>query len=263
MTEAEPQTRLSNGLDALLNLAWPVVLSRLGIMAMGLTDAIIVGRYSSDELAFHALGWAPTSVLLTTAVGLLMGVQVMTARLIGSGRPHEVGAVLRRGIIYSLQIGVVSVAILTLIGPWAMHRIGIEPELADGASLALIVFSLSLPMYLVSVAAQFFLEGLGKPAPGMNAMWLANAVNLGLNLWLVPGLSGLPVEGAVASAWATFFARASLAVFLVAYIWRMPEARALGVFNPPKLPARTSSNSAWSAMPPASATASRCRPSRR
>ncbi len=236
MIEAEPQTRPSNGLGALLNLAWPVVLSRLGIMAMGLTDAIIVGRYSSDELAFHALGWAPTSVLLTTAVGLLMGVQVMTARLIGSGRPHEVGAVLRRGIIYSLQIGVVSVAILTLIGPWAMHRIGIEPELADGASLALIVFSLSLPMYLVSVAAQFFLEGLGKPAPGMNAMWLANAVNLGLNLWLVPGLSGLPVEGAVASAWATFFARASLAVFLVAYIWRMPQARALGVFNPPKLP---------------------------
>lgn len=233
MTQADQTSRPDSSLGELLRLAWPVVLSRLGIMTMGLTDAIVVGRYSSEELAFHALGWAPTSVLLTTAVGLLMGVQVMTARLVGAGRPLEVGAVLRRGLVYSLQIGVVSVLILALAGPWAMHQIGLERGLADGASTALIIFSISLPMYLVSVAAQFFLEGLGKPTPGMNAMWVANGVNLVLNLWLVPGLSGLPVDGAVASAWATFFARASLAVFLIAYIWRMPEARALGVFNPP------------------------------
>ncbi|WP_035304510.1 MATE family efflux transporter [Brevundimonas aveniformis] len=231
MTEADPKLHPSHGLGELLRLAWPVVLSRLGIMTMGLTDAIVVGRYSSEELAFHALGWAPTSVLLTTAVGLLMGVQVMTARLIGAGRPQEVGAVLRRGISYSLQIGLVSVLVLVLAGPWGMHRIGIEPDLADGASAALIIFSLSLPMYLVSVACQFFLEGLERPTPGMNAMWVANGVNLALNLWLVPGLSGLPVDGAVASAWATFFARASLAVFLVVYIWRMADARALGVFS--------------------------------
>jgi len=233
MAQSEFISGRSDTLGALLRLAWPVVLSRLGIMTMGLTDAIVVGRYSSQELAFHALGWAPTSVLLTTAVGLLMGVQVMTARLVGAGRPEEVGGVLRRGLIYSLQIGLASVLLLVLVGPWAMHHIGIEPALADGAGLALVVFSLSLPMYLVSVAAQFFLEGLGRPNPGMHAIWVANAVNLGLNLWLVPGQSGLPVDGALASAWATFFARGSLAVFLVVYIWRMKDAAALGVFAPP------------------------------
>lgn len=234
MSTATLKFHAPEGLGELLRLAWPVVLARLGIMTMGLTDAIVVGRYSSEELAFHALGWAPTSVLLTTAVGLLMGVQVMTARLVGEGRPGAVGGVLRRGIVYSLQIGIASTLGLMLLGPWGLHAMGLEPGLADGASAALMVFSLSLPFYLVSVAAQFFLEGLSKPKPGMNAMWVANGVNLALNLWLVPGLSGLPVEGAVASAWATFFARASLAVFLLVYIWRMPEARALGVFNPPK-----------------------------
>ena len=79
MIALSPQTRTA--FRDLLNLAWPVILSRLGIMTMGLTDAIVVGRHSSEQLAFHSLGWAPTSVLLTTAVGLLMGVQVMTARL--------------------------------------------------------------------------------------------------------------------------------------------------------------------------------------
>jgi MATE family multidrug resistance protein len=73
-------------LNTLLSLSGPVVLSRLGIMAMGLTDAVVVGRYSATELGYHALGWAPTSVVLTAVVGLLTGIQVMTARAIGEGR---------------------------------------------------------------------------------------------------------------------------------------------------------------------------------
>lgn len=227
-----PETRRTFG--ELASLAWPVILARLGIMTMGLTDAIVVGRHSAEQLAWHSLGWAPTSIVLTTAVGLLMGVQVMTARLIGEGRRAEVGGVLRRGLVYSLWIGLVSMLALALVGPWGLARIGLEDGLAEGAGPALVIFSLSLPFYLVSVAAQFFLEALGHPKPGMVAMWVANGVNLALNLWLVPGLSGFPVEGAVASAWATFGARFALAAFLIVWILRLPEARALGVFARPR-----------------------------
>src|SRR5689334_6681085 len=88
-------TTVRTELSALLKLSWPVVLSRLGIMAMGLTDALVVGRYSARELGFHALAWAPTSVVVTMCVGLLAGVQVMTSRAIGEGRRGDTGAVLR------------------------------------------------------------------------------------------------------------------------------------------------------------------------
>jgi len=215
-------------------LAWPVILARLGIMTMGLTDAIVVGNHSSRELAYHSLAWAPTAVIVTTAVGLLLGIQVMTARLIGEGRSAEAGAVLRRGLVYSLQIGVVSMIALIVAGPWALRHMGLQAGLGEGAGPALIVFSLSMPAYLVSVAAQFFLEALGRPKPGMVAMWVANGVNLLLNLVLVPDLLGIGLEGAQASAWATFGARTALAVFLVVFILRLPEARALGVFAKPK-----------------------------
>src|SRR5512144_2617591 len=73
----------------LLALAWPVVLARLGIMAMGLCDALVVGRFSATQLGYHAMGWAPTSVVVTMVVGLLSGVQVMTARATGEGRPDQ------------------------------------------------------------------------------------------------------------------------------------------------------------------------------
>ena len=221
-------------LSELLKLAWPVVLARLGIMTMGLTDAIVVGHYASRELAFHSLAWAPSSVVLTTAVGLMMGVQVMTARLLGEGRKAEVGAVLRRGTVYALQIGVVSMIALMALGPFGLKHMGLEDGLGEGASPVLMIFALSMPAYLISVAAQFFLEGLHRPKAGMVAMWVANAVNLGLNLLLVPDILGLGLHGAQASAWATFGARMALAIFLVIFILRLPEAKAWGLFNKPK-----------------------------
>jgi MATE family multidrug resistance protein len=220
-------------LAALLKLSGPVVLSRLGIMAMGLSDAIVVGRYSATELGYHALAWAPTSVVVTMAIGLLTGVQVMTARAVGEGRRHETGAVLRRGLSYSLWIGLASTLFLVAAGPAFLHAIGLEKDLADGASRALLIFALSLPGYTISVAASFWMEGLARPGPGAWAMWIANIVNLGLDLLLVPGTFGLPALGAAGGAWATTGARTFLAVVMLAYIASLPEARGLGVFDKP------------------------------
>ncbi len=218
----------------LLALAWPVVLARIGIMVMGLTDAIVVGNFSSEELAFHTLAWTPTAIVVTTAVGLLLGVQVMTARRLGEGRRDEAGAVLRRGLVYALWLGGGSMIGLMVLGPAGLENFGLGEGLAEGARLPLMVFALSMPAYLISVAAQFFLEALGKPKPGMVAMWVANGVNLGLNLLFVPDLLGLGVDGALGSSWATFCARGALAVFLIVYILRLPEARALGLFRKPE-----------------------------
>jgi MATE family multidrug resistance protein len=221
-------------LAELLKLSWPVVISRLGIMAMGLSDAVVVGRYSATQLGYHALGWAPTSVIVTMAIGLLSGVQVMAARAIGEGRLHDTGAVLRRGLSYSLWIGAISAGMLALGGPPFLHAIGLEKSLADGASRVLLVFCLSLPGYAISVSASFWMEGLSRPGPGAWAMWIANAINLALDLILVPGHFGIPALGAMGGAWATTGARTFLAVFMLGYIALMPEARALGVFDKPE-----------------------------
>ncbi|WP_309088574.1 MATE family efflux transporter [Phenylobacterium sp.] len=221
-------------LNQLLKLSGPVVLSRLGIMTMGLTDAVVVGRFSARELGYHALGWAPTSVILTALVGLLVGVQVMTARAIGEGRRERTGAVLRRGLTYSFWLGIASTIFLALVGPPFLHVIGLESDLADGATRALLVFSLSLTPYAVSVAATFWLEGLSRPGPAAVAMWAANVVNLALVLLFVPGTFGLPAMGAVGAAWGTFGARMFLALATLAFIFLLPEARALGVFRKPE-----------------------------
>lgn len=225
--------RIRKELAELLKLAGPVVVARLGIMMMGVTDSIVVGRFSATQLGYHALGWAPTAVVMTVALGLLSGVQVMTSRAIGEGRLTETGAVLRRGLSYALWMGLAATAILLAGGSWFLHAIGLEEDLADGSSAVLLVFALSMPATTISVACSSWLEAHGRPTPAMTLMWIANAVNLAIDLVLVPGAFGIAAMGAIGGGWATFGARAFLAVASVIYIARMKEARPWGVFQKP------------------------------
>ncbi|OYW29611.1 MAG: MATE family efflux transporter [Caulobacter sp. 12-67-6] len=228
-----PRGAVFSDLIELMRLSGPVVLSRLGIMVMGLTDAIVVGRFSAEQLGFHAMAWAPSSVFVTMTVGLLAGAQVMTSRAIGAGKPHDTGAVLRRGLVYAFWIGMASAVSLAVLGPPLLHMVHLPKALADGATAPLIVFSLSLPLYALTVVISFWLEGLSRPGPVTIAMWVANAVNLAVNLLLVPGTFGLPALGAVGGAWATFIARLALLVMLALYVVRLKDARTLGIFDKP------------------------------
>ncbi|MBV7255414.1 MATE family efflux transporter [Pacificimonas sp. WHA3] len=218
------------GLSALLTLAWPVILSRLGIMAMGVTDAIVVGRYSAKELAYHSLGWAPTMVVVTTGIGLLLGVQVLTAQLIGEGKEGDAGAILRRGIIFALGVGFISAAGLYALSDPLMAVMQLEGKLATESAAAMRIFSLSMPTYLVAVVCQFWLEALKRPIPAMWIMWGANALNIFLDVWMVPGSSPFGVDGAVAAGWATVGSRTALMAGLIIYILAWPGSRQYGLW---------------------------------
>lgn len=221
-----------SALKRLLGLAGPVILARIGIMTMGLTDSIVVGRYSSHELGLLQLGLAPIGVVLVSVVGLLFGVQVMAARHVGEGAPGRAGSVLRRGVAYAAVLGAASAAVLHWGAPWIMASARLGPELAGGGARVAAVLALSMVPHAIATACSFWLEGLARPVPGMLAMLAANLVNIAGNLWLVPGRSGLAIAGAEASAWATVASRVTLMLLLLGYIALWRGGRAHGVFHP-------------------------------
>src|SRR5690606_19387432 len=178
----------------LLRLAGPVALARLGIIGMALVDVVVVGQLAPDELPHQALGWAPTAVFLVAAIGLLQGVQIWAARSIGEKNPEGAGVALRRGLVLALGAGLLSAAAMWLIGERLFTAFGIEQGLAGPSTPVMMVLALSIPLHLLYVAGTFFLEAIKKPGISTVIMWLANAVNLALNLWWVPE------HGAVGSA---------------------------------------------------------------
>jgi len=217
----------------LTRLAGPVVAARLGIMVMGVTDTIVVGRHSAEQLGFMALAWAAASSVLSSALGLLSGIQVMTSRALGEGRPAGAGAALRRGVVYGLWIGVIAGAVLAVGGPLLLSSLGLKGGLAEGARAPLVILAVSMPSFALSAASATWLEGLGRTTPPMLLMWGANLLNLGVDLVLVPGAFGLPALGAAGAATATFSARTFLALSTLAYVALMKDSRRLGVFTRP------------------------------
>ena len=78
--------------------------------------------------------FAPGTVLvLTVALSLLSGVPVMTSRVIGDGRRHAAGAVLRRGLVYGRSDATASAPLENPVHPKDLlatmyHSIGLDPH---------------------------------------------------------------------------------------------------------------------------------------
>lgn len=207
----------------LLRLTWPVALARLGIMGMGVVDVVVVGQLAAEELPHQALGWAPTAVLMVTGIGFLTGVQVLAARALGEGNPAHAGVAFWRGITLALVVGGLAAIAMWLGGASMFTAVGISPSLAVPSATVMRILALSVPLHLVYVVCTSFLEAIQRPFAATVVMWVANAVNLVLNLILVPNF------GAEGSAWSTVAARGFLGVVLVSWIVFSRESAAYGV----------------------------------
>lgn len=207
----------------LSRLAGPVALARLGVMGMGIVDTVVVGQLAPQELAFLALGWAPTGVLLVTGIGLLLGVQVLAARALGAGEPQRAGAVWKQGLLLALGAGGLGGLTIFFGTEPLLLLSGIESSLAREASSVARILALSLPVHFGYMACAYFAEAVHRPSAGTLTIWLANFVNLAVNLLLVPSL------GAEGSAWATVSARTFMFLTLASWIWCSETGRAHGV----------------------------------
>lgn len=207
----------------LLRIAGPVALARLGIIGMAIVDVVVVGQLAPTELPHQALGWAPTAVFLVAAIGLLQGVQVLAARVIGERNLEGAGVALRRGLVLALVAGVLSMLAMWAAGSRMFSVFGIEADLIPLSTEVMMILALSIPLHLLFVAGTFFLEAIKKPGIGTAVMWAANAVNLALNLLWVPE------HGAIGSAWATVGARVFLAGVLLLMIFFLRDGATYGV----------------------------------
>ncbi|MDB4977202.1 MAG: hypothetical protein JWN48_5543 [Myxococcaceae bacterium] len=189
---------------------------------MALADVIVVGQLAPAELADQALGWAPTSVLTVTGIGLLQGVQVLAARALGEQRHEHAGGAWRRGMVVAAIAGLLSCVLTWWAGSWLFEALGISPPLAHAAASVSRVLCLSVPLHLAYCASAFFCEAIQQPMASTVVMWMANAINLVLNL------AWVPEHGALGSAYATLAARAFLALSLAAWLLSGREARVYG-----------------------------------
>lgn len=209
--------RLAAHVRATLALAWPVMLARAGMLIMAMVDAAMIGRVSGEGLAYYGVAMAPFLFFLLTGIGLLIGTVVLVSQAKGEDDLPRCGVIWRLSLIEATLYAALVTALL-LPGPPVLALMGQAPGLAAEAGRVLQALALGLWPMLLFTATSLYLEGLGRPRPGMVVMLSANLVNAGLNALFLFGWWGLPEGGAAGAALATSLTRYLMAAILIGYV---------------------------------------------
>ena len=223
----------------LLRLSVPIAVSRMAMMLMSMTDAVVLGQFAPGELPFVLNSWLPMGVSLGFAMGILLGVQVLTSELLGIGRHAESGRIFRRGLLASALLGMALLAAVWFVaGPlfhWLFVEIAPPSDAIDQADPEFVaastadvtrILALALPGFTISTVCGYYLEALRRPVLVAVLNYAGVALNIVLDLAFVGGYWGFPQMGADGVAIATTGSRYAIAVIMfIAVILLTPAFR--------------------------------------
>ena len=213
---------------SIIRLAVPVVTTRTGILVLVAVDIAMTGRAGELELAYLSIGIAPQILLLLIGIGMLFGTAVLVSQADGAGEQHHCGRIWRLAAIHAVGMGVVFGA-MCFGGEWFFNLVGQDSDIASGGGDVMKMFGWGMPAIFIAVSTWLFLEGIGRPIPGMVVIIGANVVNAFLNWIFIYGNLGALEMGATGAVFATTIVRWMMAAVLLSYVLIMPCHERYGV----------------------------------
>jgi MATE family multidrug resistance protein len=182
--------------------AGTVLVGQLAVMAFGVADTVIAGRYSDTALAALSVGSAIYISVYVGLIGIVQALLPIWAELLGANKHQDIGRSLRQGLYLSGLITGLGMA--ALLFPGALLRWAQVPEamLGDVQSYLTVLAFAFAPAILFRLYSTFN-QSLGKPYLVTWLQVVALMVKIPLSVWLVAGGAGIEPMGAVGCAWAT------------------------------------------------------------
>jgi multidrug resistance protein, MATE family len=204
-------------LKVVSRLSIPVVLSQLGLMAMGVVDTLMVSRLGVLELGASALGNAWQWTWMSLGIGLVMGIDPLISQAHGRGDGPSTALALQRGIVLALIASVPIMGCLVLTEP-ALVLLGQDAEIAATAGRYNLYKLPTVPSFLIYSALRQYLQGRTLMAPATWVIWIANVAHVLLNWGLIFGRMGLPALGIEGAALATTITTVLMVLALALWI---------------------------------------------
>lgn len=214
-----------------LAVAFPVMLTQLGAAIVGLADSIMVGHYSTADLAAVSLGNGIFFTFIVFAMGTLMGITPLVGQSFVQNEDERVAQLLQNGILFTLILGVITSIILALCLPF-MDIMGQDPEVVKAARPYLLMRILSLLPFLYFTIFKQFLEGLGNTFVAMVICIIFNALNILLNWVFIFGHCGCKPMGAYGAGLASLIATGLMPIaFVIVILWRNDWRKYIKLFS--------------------------------
>ncbi|GAB4395963.1 MAG: MATE family efflux transporter [Microscillaceae bacterium] len=190
-----------------LRLSYPIVVAQIGLVAMGVTDSLMVGHYLG-EVALGASGIANSIFFVVCVIGI--GVMSILAPLTASAKSQQntlrCGQLLRAGLQVGFLIGLLSLLVILVLS-WNFAWFRQSPAVTAQAVPYLQIVAVSVLPMMLFLAFKGFSDGLSITQPAMYITFFAFFINILLNWLLIEGHWGLPPWGLNGAGLATLLSR--------------------------------------------------------
>ena len=184
------------------DLAWPVLVAQLAVIAYGVIDTLMAGRYGTEDLAAVGIGAAIYFSVFIGLMGVLLAVTPTVAQLLGAGRHAEIGEQVRQGMWLTLALAFVSVLVFRYPEP-LLALAQVPPALADKVRSYLAVAAWGAPAGLAFRLFASYTTGVSLPRVMMTLNLLGLALKVPLNWMFIFGHWNAPELGATGCALST------------------------------------------------------------
>lgn len=213
-----------------LHLAWPVVLSQMSHVLVGLADNLMVGRIGAAYLAASAFATSLFVIPLVTCIGLTQAISPLVAQAVGEGAKDKQEALLPSGFTVGIVVGVLMAFTIFPVLE-VLPFLDQTPEVNELSSSYLVYLFLSIIPIAIYQAQKNYLEGLSLTKPAMVVGLLALGLNVVLNFVFIYGLFGFPEMRLDGAGLATLISRVFMVVALMPYILKVQTFPSLSLKN--------------------------------
>ncbi len=95
-------------------LAYPVVLSQLGQVGVGIADTMMVGRLGALELAASSLANSIFFVIMMFGIGISMGLTPLVSKAFGKGKTNQISRLFGNSLLINFSASLVLFGIILL-----------------------------------------------------------------------------------------------------------------------------------------------------
>ncbi|WP_460545331.1 MATE family efflux transporter [Echinicola sediminis] len=206
------------------HLAYPVMLSQLGHVMVGVADSMMVGRLGAEPLAAASLANSIFFVVMMFGTGISMAITPLVAAADGGGKLLKISRIFNHGFAINGFAGIFLFLLIVLAAP-LLHYMNQPEKVVDLAIPYLGIITLSLIPVMFFQTFRQLLEGLSQTKQAMMITVLCNLVNIFLNWVLIFGHLGFSPMGLNGAGWATLISRVLMALIIWLYVWRAKRFR--------------------------------------
>src|SRR5690554_36770 len=199
-------------------LAYPVMLSQLGQVGVGIADTMMVGRLGAETLAAASLGNSIFFVIMMFGIGVSMSITPLVASADGEGKSKRITRIFKHGFIINVFTGMILFMLILLASP-GLYHLNQPLEVVNLAIPYLAIVTFSLLPFMVFQTFKQFTEGMSQTKQAMAITILCNLLNVFLNWVMIYGNLGFPALGLNGAGYATLISRILMAAIMFYYVW--------------------------------------------